>query len=51
MGAPDDTRESRFATLPAGVRSEDTMAGVDTTRTPEPDDVRNIDQYAALRDD
>lgn len=51
MGAPDDTRESRFTTLPAGVRPEDTVAGVDTGHSPEPDDVRNVDQHAALRDD
>jgi len=48
MGAPDGTR---FTTLPAGVRAEDTVAGVDTTRAPDPDDVRNVDQHAALRDD
>lgn len=51
MGAPDDTRESRFATLPADVRAEDMVAGVDTGHPPEPDDVRNVDQHAALRDD
>ncbi|MCP3422063.1 hypothetical protein [Nocardioides pinisoli] len=51
MGAPDDTRKSRFATLPADVRAEDMVAGVDTGYSPEPDDVRNVDQHAALRDD
>jgi hypothetical protein len=48
MGAPDSTR---FTTLPAGVRAEDMVAGVDTDDPPEPDDVRNVDQHAALRDD
>ena len=48
MGAPDD---SPFSTLPPPVRPEDTVAGVDTTRVPDPDDVRNVDQHAATRDD
>ena len=48
MGAQDSTR---FTTLPAAVRAEDTVAGVDTGHSPEPDDVRNVDQHAALRDD
>ncbi|MFC7726766.1 hypothetical protein ACFQW6_16765 [Nocardioides sp. GCM10028917] len=48
MGAPDSTR---FTTLPADVRAEDMVAGVDTDHAPEPDDVRNVDQHAALRDD
>ncbi|GIM65389.1 hypothetical protein Pve01_85820 [Planomonospora venezuelensis] len=51
MGAPDDSRDSRFTTLPVGVRVEDTVAGVDTEHAPDPDDVRNVDQHAALRDD
>jgi hypothetical protein len=51
MGAPDSSRDSRFTTLPAGVRPEDLVAGVDTGRSPEPDDVRNVDQHAATRDD
>lgn len=51
MGAPEDRTDSRFTTLPDGVRLEDTVAGVDTRRTPEPDDVRNVEQHAATRDD
>ena len=51
MGATDDTRDSRFTTLPAAVRAEDTVASVDTTRAPDPDDVRNVDQHGATRDD
>ena len=51
MGAPDSSRETRFTTLPDAVRAEDMVAGVDTGHSPEPDDVRNVDQHAALRDD
>lgn len=51
MGAPDSSRDTRFTTLPAGVRAEDMVAGVDAAQPPEPDDVRNVDQHAALRDD
>ena len=51
MGAPENPRDSRFTTLPAGVPAEDLVAGVDTGHPPEPDDVRNVDQHAALRDD
>ena len=51
MGAPDSSRDTRFTTLPAGVRAEDLVAGVDTGHSPEPDDVRNVDQHAATRDD
>ena len=51
MGAPDSSRDTRFTTLPAGVRAEDLVAGVDTGHSPEPDDVRNVDQHAASRDD
>ena len=51
MGAPDDSPDSRFTTLPAGVRAEDTVASVDTSHAPDPDDVRNVDQHSALRDD
>jgi hypothetical protein len=51
MGAPESSRDTRFTTLPAGVRAEDTVAGVDTTRAPDAEDVRNVDQHAALRDD
>jgi len=51
MGAPDDARDPRFTTLPAAVRAEDMVAGVDTGQSPDPDDVRNVDQHAALRDD
>ena len=51
MGAPDSSRETRFTTLPAGVRAEDLVAGVDTAHAPDPDDVRNVDQHAATRDD
>ena len=51
MGAPDSSRGTRFTTLPDPVRTEDMVAGVDTGHSPEPDDVRNVDQHAALRDD
>ena len=51
MGAPDSSRDTRFTTLPAGVRAEDLVAGIDTGHSPEPDDVRNVDQHAATRDD
>ena len=51
MGAPDSSRDTRFTTLPAGVRAEDLVAGIDTGHSPEPDDVRNADQHAATRDD
>ena len=51
MGAPDSSRDKRFTTLPAGVRAEDLVAGIDTGHSPEPDDVRNVDQHAATRDD
>lgn len=51
MGAPEDRTDSRFTTLPDGVRLEDTVAAVDTSRAPEPDDVRNFEQHAATRDD
>lgn len=51
MGAPDDSPDSRFTSLPAGVRAEDTVASVDTSHAPEPDDVRNVDQHSALRED
>jgi hypothetical protein len=51
MGAPEDRTDPRFTTLPDGVRLEDTVAVVDTNRTPGPDDVRNAEQHAALRDD
>ncbi len=40
-----------YTALPAAVRAEDTVAGVDTTRAPDPDDVRNVDQHGATRDD
>ena len=48
MGAPESPR---YTTLPPGVRAEDMVAGVDADQTPDPDDVRNVDQHAALRDD
>ncbi len=51
MGAPDSSRDTRFTTLPDSVRAEDMVAGVDTGHPPEPDDVRNVDQHAATRDD
>ncbi|MBD3925541.1 hypothetical protein IEZ26_12970 [Nocardioides cavernae] len=51
MGAPESSRDTRFTTLPAGVRAEDMVAGVDAGSSPEPDDVRNVDQHAATRDD
>ena len=51
MGAPDSSRDTRFTTLPDAVRAEDMVAGVDTGRSPDPDDVRNVDQHAATRDD
>ena len=51
MGAPDSSRETRLTTLPDSVRAEDMVAGVDTGHPPEPDDVRNVDQHAATRDD
>lgn len=51
MEAPDRRADSCFTTLPDGVRFEDTVAGVDTSRTPEPDDVRNFEHHAATRDD
>ncbi|WP_207084659.1 hypothetical protein [Nocardioides sp. S5] len=51
MGAPDDSPDRRFSTLPASVGVEDTIASVDTSHSPDPDDVRNVDQHRALRDD
>ncbi len=51
MGAPEETTGQRFSTLPASVAVEDTIASVDTRRSPDPDDVRNVDQHRALRDD
>lgn len=51
MGAPGDTTGPRFSTLPTGVAVEDTIASVDTSHSPDPDDVRNVDQHSALRDD
>ncbi len=51
MEAPKDSTEPRFSTLPASVGVEDTIASVDTSRFPDPDDVRNVDQHSALRDD
>ncbi|WP_224277009.1 hypothetical protein [Nocardioides lacusdianchii] len=51
MGATEDTTGQRFSTLPAGVAVEDTIASVDTSRFPDPDDVRSVDQHSALRDD
>jgi hypothetical protein len=51
MEAPDGSRGSRFMTLPDGLRPDDLVAGVDTGHSPEPEDVRNVDQHAATRDD
>lgn len=42
---------ARFSSLPQPVRIEDTVAGVETGRAPEPDDVRNVDHHAATRED
>ncbi len=51
MRATGDTTDPRFSALPATVGIEDTIASVDTSRFPDPDDVRNVDQHSALRDD
>ena len=40
-----------YTTLPEGVRLSDTVGGVDADRPVDPDDVRNVDQHAATRDD
>ena len=45
------TTDSPYSQLPPAVRVEDTVAGVATSSPPEPDDVRNAEQHAALRDD
>jgi hypothetical protein len=45
MGDPD------YRTLPPTVRIDATIASVDTAARPDSDDVRNVDQHAALRDD
>ena len=43
--------EPDYTTLPEGVRLADTVGSVDADRTVDPDDVRNVDQHAATRDD
>ncbi|HEV2796666.1 MAG TPA: hypothetical protein VGV65_03520 [Nocardioides sp.] len=45
MGDPD------YRTLPPTVRIDETITSLDTATPPDPDDVRNVDQHAALRDD
>lgn len=40
-----------YSELPTTVRPEDTVASVDTHQAPDADDVRNVDQHRALRDD
>lgn len=40
-----------WTSLPPGVPLEETVAGHDDRVVPAPDDVRNVDQHAALRDD
>lgn len=46
---PEGNRD--WSSLPSGVPLEETVAGRDDRTAPAPDDVRNVDQHAALRDD
>lgn len=47
----DDSTAADYSTLPPRVAIGDTVTSVDADRGPDPDDVRNADQHAALRDD
>jgi hypothetical protein len=43
--------EPDYTSLPPGTALEDTVQGVGTDRVLDPDDVRNVDQHGATRDD
>ncbi|WP_167288679.1 hypothetical protein [Nocardioides seonyuensis] len=45
------TSDRDFSSLPPAVKIGDTLASIDTDRVPDSDDVRNIDQHSALRED
>ncbi|MCF6379667.1 hypothetical protein L2K70_18810 [Nocardioides KLBMP 9356] len=45
MGDPD------YRTLPPAPRLDETVASTDPDRAPDADDVRNVNQHAALRDE
>ena len=49
--AKGPTPDRDFSELPPAVRIEDTLASIDPDRLPDADDVRNVDQHGALRDD
>lgn len=40
-----------YRRLPPAVRLDETIATVDADPVPDPDEVRNLDQHRALRDD
>ena len=46
---PGEDRD--WTSLPADVPLEETVAGRDERAVPDPDDVRNPEQHAALHDD
>ena len=45
MGDPD------YRTLPPTTHLDETITSADADPAPDADDVRNVDQHAALRDD
>lgn len=51
MERPRKQQDKDYTTLPPSPALDQLVGTVDTDRTPDPDDVRNVDQHHALRED
>ncbi|GGD13126.1 hypothetical protein [Nocardioides daphniae] len=45
------TPNGKYSQLPKAPALDETVTSVEVDRSAEPDDVRNVDQHEALRDD